>query len=229
MSAYVVPVPEIDAIPVLGGDNHFPVRRIYCVGRNYAAHVREMGGDERDPPFFFQKPRDAVVQNGSVVPYPSLTGDLQHEIELVLAIGKGGSDIPQSNAAEHVYGLAAGIDLTRRDLQLQAKQQGKPWEIAKAFDHSAPVTAISPLEGATLPVSGSISLAVNGVTRQNADLAEMTWGCAEVVAILSTHYRLVAGDLIYTGTPAGVGPVRPGDHLLGRIDGLPDLKIAIGE
>lgn len=229
MPAYVVPVPKIDSIPVLGSDDNFPVRRIYCVGRNYAAHVREMGDDERDPPFFFQKPRDAVVQNGSTVPYPSLTEDLQHEIELVLAIGKGGTDILQGDAADHVYGLAAGIDLTRRDLQLQAKKKGKPWEIAKAFDHSAPVTAIRPLDGASLPVSGAITLAVNGVTKQRADLAEMTWACAEIVAILSAHYRLVAGDLIYTGTPAGVGPVKPGDHLLGRIDGLPDLNITIGE
>ena len=229
MSAYVVPAPEVVSVPILGRDDRFPVRRIYCVGQNYAAHVREMGGDQRGLPVFFQKPRDAIVQNGSTVPYPALTKDLQHEIELVLAIGRGGSDIRQSDAAGHVYGLAAGIDLTRRDLQLQAKKKGKPWEIAKAFDRSAPITAIQPLDGAALPESGAISLAVNDVTKQSADLAEMIWSCAEIIATLSTGDRLEPGDLIYTGTPAGVGPVQPGDRIVGHIDGLPELEITIGE
>lgn len=229
MSAYVVPTPEVVSIAVLGSDDRFPVRRIYCVGKNYAAHVREMGGDQRDLPIFFQKPRDAIVQNGSTVPYPALTKDLQHEIELVLAIGRGGADIPERDAAGHVYGLAAGIDLTRRDLQLQAKEKGNPWEVAKAFDRSAPITAIRPLDGAALPASGAISLAVNGVTKQSADLAEMIWSCAEIIATLSTCDRLEPGDLIYTGTPAGVGPVQPGDSIVGHIDGLPELEITIGE
>mgnify|MGYP001813375398 FL=1 len=229
MSAYVVPTPEVVSIAVLGRDDRFPVRRIYCVGKNYAAHVREMGGDQRDLPIFFQKPRDAIVQNGSTVPYPALTKDLQHEIELVLAIGRGGADISQRDAAGHVYGLAAGIDLTRRDLQLQAKEKGNPWEVAKAFDRSAPITAIRPLDGAALPASGAISLAVNGVTKQSADLAEMIWSCAEIIATLSTCDRLEPGDLIYTGTPAGVGPVQPGDSIVGHIDGLPELEITIGE
>jgi len=229
MSAYVVPAPEVISVPIQGSDDRFPVRRIYCVGKNYAAHVREMGGDQRDLPIFFQKPRDAIVQSGSTVPYPALTEDLQHEVELVLAIGRGGADISQGDAAEHVYGLAAGIDLTRRDLQLQAKEKGNPWEIAKAFDGSAPITAIRPLDGAALPVSGAISLAVNGDTKQSADLAEMIWSCAEIVATLSTCDRLVPGDLIYTGTPAGVGPVQPGDRLVAHIDGLPELEITIGD
>ena len=229
MSAYAVPAPEIVSVPILGCAERFPVRRIYCVGRNYAAHVREMGGDERDQPVFFQKPRDAIVQNGSTVPYPALTEDLQYEIELVLAVGRGGMNISHRAAAEHVYGYAAGIDLTRRDLQLQAKKEGSPWDIAKAFDRSAPITAIRPLDGAALPASGAISLAVNDVTKQRADLAEMIWSCAEIVATLSTGDRLEPGDLIYTGTPAGVGPVQPGDRIVGHIDGLPELEITIGE
>lgn len=229
MTDYVVPATERVAVPVLGTESTFPVRRIYCVGRNYTAHIREMGGDERAPPFFFQKPTDAIVQNGSVVPYPTLTEDLQFEIELVLAIGKGGRGIPVDAAAEHVLGLATGIDLTRRDVQVKARKSGRPWGIGKAFDHSAPITALTRLDGKPLPVSGEISLAVNGETKQRGDLAELIWNCAEVVAVLSTHYELVAGDLIYTGTPSGVGPVTPGDRLVGRVDGLPELEITIGE
>jgi len=225
---FVLPVPETVSVPVLGTDSRFPVRRIYCVGRNYAAHAREMGGDERDAPFFFQKPTDAIVQNGATVPYPTLTEDFQFELELVLAIGKGGTDIANKAAAEHVYGLAAGIDLTRRDVQNKSKETGRPWEIGKAFDHSAPITAIKPLAGAALPTQGQIMLAVNGETKQHANLAEMIWNCPEVVAILSTHYELAPGDLIFTGTPAGVGSVNPGDLLVGTVDGLPQLKITLG-
>jgi len=228
MTDFVITAPEQIAVPVLGAEQRFPVRRIYCVGRNYAAHVREMGGDERDLPFFFQKPTDAIVQNGSTVPYPTLTRDFQFEIELVLAIGKDGTDIAQEDAAEHVFGVAVGIDLTRRDVQVNARNAGRPWEIGKAFDHSAPISAITPLDGASLPTSGSITLAVNGETKQSGDLAELIWNCAEVVAILSTHCELVAGDLIFTGTPAGVGPLNPGDRIVGNIDGLPQLEINIG-
>lgn len=229
MQKYVVAAPEQIAVPVVGQDAGFPVRRIYCVGRNYAAHVREMGGDERDPPFFFQKPRDAIVHNNSTLPYPTLTSDFQFEVELVLAIGTGGSNIPKESAAGHVYGLAVGIDFTRRDLQLGARKSGRPWEIGKAFDHSAPITEITPLGSMELPNGGSISLAVNGETKQSADLSELIWDCADVVSLLSTHYRLVAGDLVYTGTPAGVGPVVPGDVLVAKVDGLPDLRVTIGE
>ena len=229
MASFVIPVTETVSVPVLGTNDRFPVRRIYCVGRNYAAHVREMGGDERDPPFFFQKPTDAIMSNGSTVPYPTLTKDFQHEIELVLAIGEGGTDIAEDAAAAHVYGLAVGIDLTRRDVQVTARKTGRPWEIGKAFDHSAPISEIEPLAGAALPTTGTIKIAVNGETKQEGDLAEMIWNCAEVIAILSTHYELAPGDLIYTGTPAGVGPVNPGDTLVGNVDGLPELQITIGE
>lgn len=228
MTEYVIPQPDIPSIPVIGRDERFPVRRVYCVGRNYAAHIREMGGDERKPPFFFQKPADAIVQNGATVPYPSLTSDFQHEIELVLAIGKAGRNIGIEAASDHVFGLAVGIDLTRRDVQVDARKNGRPWEIGKAFDHSAPITALSPLVG-KLPTEGSISIDVNGDEKQRGDLSELIWSCAEVISVLSTHYELKPGDLVYTGTPAGVSAVKPGDQLTGRIQGLPDLKISIGD
>ncbi len=228
-TSFVIPAPDRATVPVVANDALFPVRRIYCVGRNYAAHIREMGGDERDPPFFFQKPTDAIMPNGAEIPYPPLTKDFQFEIELVLTIGQGGFDIPHDEAARHVFGLAVGIDLTRRDVQVNARKTGRPWGIGKAFDHSAPLTAITPLNGAPLPTVGPISLAVNGNIKQQADLAEMIWNCAEVVSILSTHYRLRAGDLIFTGTPAGVGPIEPGDCLTGNVLDLPELSISIGE
>lgn len=229
MTDFILSPPEVVSVPILGSTERFPVRRVYCVGRNYAAHVREMGGDERDPPFFFQKPRDAIVESGAVVPYPTLTEDFQFEIELVLAIGKGGKDIAITDAASHVFGVAVGIDLTRRDVQVKARKTGRPWEIGKAFDHSAPITAIQALRDGCLPNSGAITLDVNDERKQKGDLKEMIWNCNEVIAILSTHYELVAGDLIYTGTPAGVGPVVPGDILTGSVDGLPDLSITIGQ
>lgn len=229
MLELAVPAPDLVTVPIIGGDQAFPVRRIYCVGRNYAAHVREMGGDERDPPFFFQKPRDAIVHNGATVPYPTLTEDFQFEIELVLAIGKGGSNISESDAGDHVLGLAVGIDLTRRDVQVKARKTGRPWGIGKAFDHSAPITNIQHLGERPLPDSGAITLDVNGERKQDGDLKEMIWNCAEVISILSTHYELVAGDLIYTGTPAGVGPVVPGDKIVGNVEGLPALQITIGK
>lgn len=229
MTEFVIPQPECISVEVSGSAARFPVRRIYCVGRNYAAHIREMGGDERKPPFFFQKPTDAIVENGATIAYPTLTKDFQHEIELVLAIGKGGAAIPAESAAEHVYGLAVGIDLTRRDVQVEARKAGRPWEVGKAFDHSAPITAVTPLNGRALPVSGEVSLSVNGEVKQKGDLSELIWSCAEVIAVLSSHYELKPGDLIYTGTPAGVGPVVAGDRLVGRVDGLPDLEISIGE
>jgi len=227
MTDTVIPIPAIVAVPVKDSEKLFPVRRVYCVGRNYSAHVKEMGGDDRDPPFFFQKPRDAIVLSGSDVAYPKLSRDFHYEIELVIAIGIGGEQIQMEDAADHVFGLATGIDLTRRDLQFEAKNSGKPWEIAKAFDHSAPIAEIVPMDGSALPTSGTIALSVNGDTRQRADLSDMTWSCAEVISTLSTHYKLEAGDLIYTGTPAGVGPLVPGDSILGTIDGLPDLIINI--
>jgi fumarylpyruvate hydrolase len=226
MADYVFAPQPVVSIPVVGSDALFPVRRIYCVGRNYREHVREMGGNERDPPFFFQKPRDAIVESGASVSYPQLTQDFQHEIELVLAIGKGGADISAEDAAEHVYGLAVGIDLTRRDVQIAARQAGRPWEIGKAFDHSAPISAVLPLLGA-LPSSGAIALAVNGETRQSGDIGQMIWNCAEIIAQLSTQYRLEPGDLIYTGTPAGVGPLAPGDRMTGLVAGVGDIMVNV--
>lgn len=229
MSDYAIPAPGQVTVPIIDSDAKFPVRRIYCVGRNYAAHVREMGGDERDPPFFFQKPTDAIVHSGSVVPYPPLTEDFQHEIEFVLAIGKGGRNIAVKDSPGHVFGTAVGIDFTRRDVQVAARKSGRPWEIGKAFDHSAPITAITPFAGDSLPASGPIRLTVNGEIKQQGDLSELIWSCAEVVSILSTQYELVPGDLIYTGTPAGVGPVNPGDKLVGYVEGLPDIEITVGD
>lgn len=221
-------VPQVSA-PIAGG-GRFPVRRIYCVGRNYLEHIREMGGDERDPPFFFQKPADAIVEagveHGAAVAYPPITQDFQYEVELVLAIGTGGRDIAEADAADHVFGTAVGIDLTRRDVQVAARKAGRPWEIGKAFDHSAPIAPIQPLTGA-LPATGTIELRVNGDTRQNGDLAQLIWNCAEVIAQLSRQYRLEPGDLIYTGTPAGVGPVRVGDRIDASVAGLPPLAITI--
>ncbi|HKP78101.1 MAG TPA: fumarylacetoacetate hydrolase family protein [Phenylobacterium sp.] len=225
--SYILPPPPRVAIPVLGSDSVFAVRRIYCVGRNYAEHIREMGGDEREPPFFFQKPTDAIVLDGAQVAYPSITSDFQHEIELVLAIGRGGSDIAPERAAEHVFGLAVGIDLTRRDVQIAARKSGRPWEIGKGFDNSAPIGLLHPTQGSALPESGAVSLTVNGETRQAGDLSQLIWSCTEIVAQLSRQYRLEPGDLIYTGTPAGVGPMNVGDVVVGRVAELTPLTVTI--
>ena len=225
--AFAPPAPV--AVPIDDMHTVFPVRRIYCVGRNYAEHIREMGGDERALPFFFQKPTDSIVIDGSSVPYPPATEDFQHEIELVLAIGKGGADIEETAAVDHVFGLAVGIDLTRRDLQLTARKAGRPWESGKSFDQSAPISSIKKLGGQDLPGAGSITLEVNGALRQSGDLREMIWSPAEIVSALSRQFRLEPGDLIYTGTPAGVGPVIPGDVVSGYIDGVGSIEITIAE
>jgi len=225
--SYVVdPAPRV-AVPVLGTQALYPVRRIYCVGRNYAEHIREMGGDERQPPFFFQKPTDAIELDGAAIPYPTITNDFQHEIELVLAIGRGGSDIPAEQAAEHVFGQAVGIDLTRRDVQVDARKTGRPWEIGKGFDKSAPIGLLHPTDGGPLLDAGAISLTVNDEVRQQGDLAQMIWNCAEIISQLSRQYRLEPGDLIYTGTPAGVGPIEVGDVVQGRVADLTPLTITI--
>jgi fumarylpyruvate hydrolase len=226
---YVVTPPARVAIPVLASEKKFPVRRIYCVGRNYAEHVREMGGDARQSPFFFQKPADAIVLDGARVPYPALTKDFQHEVELVMAIGKAGSDIDAEAAENHVFALAVGIDLTRRDLQVRAREAGRPWEIGKSFDHSAPIGVLHPTNGAALPRAGEFSLSVNGTIRQSADLSQMIWSCAEIVSELSRQYRLEPGDLIYTGTPAGVGRLLAGDKVTGRVADLTPLSLTVGE
>lgn len=223
---FVIAAPALATLPVHGSVKRFPVRRVYCVGRNYAEHIQEMGGDERDPPFFFQKPTDAIETDGAAIPYPSVTHDFQHEVELVLAIGREGEQISISDAAAHVFGLAVGIDLTRRDVQVAARTTGRPWEIGKSFDRSAPCGTLVELKGA-LPTSGSIELQVNGSTRQKGDLAQMIWSAAEVIRELSVQYRLYPGDIIFTGTPAGVGPLQPGDQVCARIEGLPALQVSI--
>ena len=225
--SFVFPPPVLPAVAVVGRSERFPVHRIYCVGRNYAAHAREMGKDpDREPPFFFTKPADAVVPSGATLPFPTRTTDLHHEIELVVAIGKGGSNIAVANALEHVFGYAVGIDLTRRDLQAAAKDKGRPWDIAKSFDRSAPVAAITPKSGAELD-NGKIWLKVNGTPRQQGMLADMIWSVPEIIAELSTLFELAPGDLIFTGTPAGVATLQPGDHVEGGVDGLETLTVTI--
>jgi fumarylpyruvate hydrolase len=229
--SYVIDPPARPAAQVSGEAAAFPVRRIYCVGRNYAAHAREMGANpDEEPPFFFTKPADAVVPSGSLIPYPVDTADLHHEVELVLAIGRGGSDIAEDEALDHVYGYAAGLDLTRRDRQAEAKAKARPWDVAKAFDRSAPLGPILPAHA--LPAhargpSGRIRLSVDGDVRQEADLSDMIWNPAQVIAFLSRSFELQPGDLIFTGTPEGVGPVRRGETLTAEIDGLETLKVTI--
>ena len=226
--SFVIPSYEIPSLPVAGGNDRFPVRRIYCIGRNYAAHAREMGADEREPPFFFLKPADAIVQNGETIPYPAATGNLHYEGELVAAIGKAGTDIPAGKANEHIYGYAVGIDLTRRDLQDEAKQMRRPWDMGKAFDRSAPCGEIHPAAAIGHPEKGAIWLKVNGETKQSGDLTELIWSVPESVACLSGLVELMPGDLIYTGTPAGVGAVIKGDEIQVHVDGVGDLTVRIG-
>ncbi len=224
--AHVVPTPAIPTVPVEGG-GEFPVRRIFCVGRNYADHAREMGGDpSREPPVFFTKPADAVT-SAETVPYPTLTHDLHHEIELVVAIGQGGRDIAAADAQAHVFGYAVGLDLTRRDLQAAAKARGMPWDMAKGFDDSAPIAPITRADPAKPLEGGKIWLKINGDTRQSGDLADMIWSIPEVIAELSRYVALQPGDLIFTGTPAGVNRIEPGDELHGHVAGLSDLKLRI--
>jgi fumarylpyruvate hydrolase len=226
--SFLFPPHPTPAVEVKGCAERFPVHRIYCVGRNYTAHAREMGGDpDREPPFFFSKPADAIVPSQASVPYPPRTKNLHHEIELVVAIGKGGCDIPVAQALEHVYGYAVGNDLTRRDLQSQAKSKEQPWDTSKGFDHSAVIGTITPATQSGHLSTGRIWLKVNGELRQQADLAELIWSVPEVIAELSTFFELVPGDLIYTGTPAGVGPLKPGDRVEGGIDALDGLVTTI--
>jgi fumarylpyruvate hydrolase len=219
-------------IPIVGESDVFPVRRIYCIGRNYAAHAIERGSDpNREPPFFFQKPTDAIqnVATGAVAdhPYPSLTKNYHHEVELVVALKSGGTNIPPEQALDHVYGYALGLDMTRRDLQNGMAAEKKPWEIGKSFDHAAVVGPIHPATKVGHLAKGAISLAVNGVVRQNSDLDKMIWSVAEQIAKLSEAFELKAGDIIYSGTPENVGPVVKGDVLLCKLDGLPDMSIRI--
>jgi len=224
--AYAIQPPVVTTVPVDGTDTEFPVARIFCVGRNYAEHAVEMGGDpDREPPFFFMKPGDAVVPTDSTIPFPSVTRDLHHEIELVVALGEGGVDIAAQDALSHVYGYAVGLDMTRRDLQAQAKKAGRPWDMAKGFDRSAPLSPIRPAAEIGHPERGAIWLRINGEPRQEGDLDQQIWKVPETIAYLSTLVELRPGDLIMTGTPAGVGSVDPGDHLEGHIDGVGDLTV----
>ena len=219
-------------VPIVGEREQFPVRRIYCIGRNYRAHAIEMGSNpDREPPFFFQKPTDAIqyVAPGTTAnhPYPPLTRNYHYEIELVTALKSSGVNIPKERALEHVYGYAIGLDMTRRDLQRAMGDEKKPWEIGKSFDHSAPIGPIHPVARVGHFARGSISLRVNGQVKQNADLSQMIWSVAEQIAKLSEAFELKAGDIIYSGTPENVGPVVRGDVMLGRIEGLPELSVKV--
>jgi fumarylpyruvate hydrolase len=226
---YVFQEPSISSVPIAGSELEFPVHRIYCVGRNYSEHAREMGFEpDREAPFFFAKPSDAVVRDGATIPYALATQNLHHEIELVVAIGKDGVNIASESALEHVYGYAVGIDMTRRDLQLAARDKGRPWDVGKGYDQSAPIGAIRSATAIGHPSSGGIRLDVNGERRQSADLKDLLWPVPDLIAELSKLFVLRAGDLLFTGTPAGVGPVKPGDELHGAVDGVGAISIKIG-
>ncbi len=226
---FVFDAPKQASLAVEGSDARFPIRRIFCVGRNYAAHAREMGKDPtREAPFFFTKPADAAVDTPCTMAYPKLTENLHHEIELVVAIGKGGSNIAEADVMDHVWGAAVGLDMTRRDLQTEAKDAGRPWDWGKAFDQSAPIGAIKPIADVPSVSKGRIWLAVNGEVRQDADLAELIWSVREHVATLSKSMTLVPGDLVMTGTPAGVGAVVVGDVITGGVEGIGELEVKIG-
>jgi len=229
MTDYVITPPPTISVPVAGaGAAAFPVRRVFCVGRNYAAHAREMGGDpNREPPFFFTKPADALVTGGADIPYPTATANLHHEMELVVAIGTGGADIPAEAALSHVFGYAAGLDLTRRDLQDEAKAARRPWDMAKGFDASAPVGEIAPASAIGHPAAGRIALTVNGTVKQEGDLLDQIWAVPEIIAALSRLVRLAPGDLIFTGTPDGVGALVKGDVLHGEIAGVGQVTTRI--
>ncbi|WP_342152438.1 fumarylacetoacetate hydrolase family protein [Methylorubrum sp. SB2] len=227
----VIPNPPRPALPIHGSEDLFPVRRVYCVGRNYRAHAREMGADERDPPFFFLKPADTlqVIPEGETAEhlYPPRTENYHFEVELVAALGRGGRDIPVETAGTHVYGYAVGLDMTRRDLQDEAKRLSRPWEMGKAADLSAPVGPLYPAGDIGHPKSGAITLDCDGVERQRGDLSEMIWSIPEQVALLSTYFELHPGDLIFTGTPSGVGPVTRGQTLHARIEGVGSLRLTV--
>ena len=231
--SFVFPPAQPCAVPIEGQSEQFPVHRIYCVGRNYEEHAKEMGFTGREPPFFFLKPTDSLVvvpagQTGAM-PYPSLTHNLHHEIELVVAIGLGGKNIKAADAEKHIFGYAVGLDMTRRDLQNEMKKQGRPWCIGKAFDHSAPMGPITPKASAGDVNNAEISLQVNGVQRQRSTITQLIWNVAETIEHLSAAWDLHAGDLIFTGTPEGVAAVVQGDRLTGKIGGLRDLSITIVE
>jgi len=229
MTDYTFPPQPHSSVPVAGSAQKFPVRRIFCVGRNYAEHAREMGFDpDREPPFFFTKPADAIVHDGATIPYPPLTENFHYEAELVVAIGKAGRNVSVEESPSYIWGYAVGNDLTRRDLQIQAREKGRPWDWGKAFDQSAVIGPIHPVDRVGHPAKGSIRLSVNDSVKQDADLAELIWSVPEIVSILSHSVTIKPGDLIMTGTPAGVGPLVPGDVCVVSIEGLGDLTTKIG-
>lgn len=222
--SYAITPPTIPSLPIIGSEQRFPVRRIFCIGRNYAEHAREMGATvDKDTPLFFCKPADAVVTDGADVPYPQATSDLHHEVEMVVALGSGGRDVSVEQAAGLIWGYGVGLDLTRRDLQAVAKAKSHPWDVAKAFDHSAPVSALRPASQAKLDAGTTLTLSINGELRQQGRLGDMVHGVAEVIAILSTLFELKAGDLIFTGTPAGVSALHRGDRFHAELAGVATL------
>jgi fumarylpyruvate hydrolase len=223
---YVIDIGPRPSLPIAGSDRRFPVGRIFCVGRNYAEHAREMGHDpDREPPFFFMKAPSSIVQSGSTIEYPVATKDVHHEIEMVVAIGKGGKNIPAEKALDHVWGYAVGLDMTRRDIQGEAKKMGRPWEMGKSFDQSAPCSELRPVTEIGHPAKGEIWVKVNGQIRQRGDLSQQIWSVPEQIAYLSGLVTLQPGDLIFSGTPSGVGPISKGDKLEGHVDGVGDLAI----
>jgi fumarylpyruvate hydrolase len=229
MTDYVIAQPAIPSVAVAGTAERFPIRRVFCVGRNYAAHAREMGSDpDREPPFFFAKPADAVIPASGTVPYPSATSDLHHEIELVVALASGGTNIDPAAAMDMVWGYGVGLDLTRRDLQAAAKDIGRPWDMAKGFDASAPCSPLIPAKTLGHPEGNTIWLDVNGVRKQEGLLSDMIWSIPEVIAALSRLVTLAPGDLIYTGTPSGVGQLNPGDVVSGGVDGVAAFTLTVG-
>ena len=228
-TSFVIPSLPQPSIAVAGDTKTYPVRRIWCVGRNYLEHIREMGNDERALPFFFAKHADMIEPDGATIPYPPLTKDLHHEVELIVAMHSGGLNIAADKALDHVYGYAVGIDLTRRDLQQASRKKEQPWEIGKSFDHSAPCGALQPASKIGHPAQGKIWLSVNGTERQKGDLTELIWSVPEIIAKLSAQVALGAGDIIMTGTPAGVAALSPGDKIECGIDGIGTLKVSIGK
>jgi fumarylpyruvate hydrolase len=227
MPEFAIAVPEVPTVPIAGSNSLFPVRRIYCIGRNYAAHAIEMGHDpDREPPFFFQKNPDNLDTSGEF-PYPEKTSDVHHEIEMIVALKSGGRNIPVTSALDHVWGYGVGLDMTRRDLQGEAKKMGRPWEIGKAFEHSAPMGPLHPVAQVGHPVEGLVQLKVNGEIRQSGDLNQMIWKVPEMISYLSDYFELAAGDLIMTGTPSGVGPVARGDTMVAHVAGVDDVTVRV--
>jgi fumarylpyruvate hydrolase len=228
MVAYAVAAPDQAHLDITNSDEKFPVRRIYCIGKNYVAHIIEMNADERDPPVIFMKPADAIVKNGGEIPYPVFTNNLHYECELVVALKSGGYNIPESEASNHIFGYAVGLDMTRRDHQAAALAKGLPWEVTKSFDRSAPVGPVTRVSDIGVMTNGHVRLKVNGETRQDADISLMIWKVDEIIAKLSEQHALKAGDIIMTGTPAGVGAVVTGDVLDCSVDGLAPMQVSIG-